>query len=137
MKLLKNFDFDVNEKQFLLGIQEKTAISIFDNKSHLRLDIRMADKKLDFEVLENAIQVKIFDYNLCMAPLEYVLLGKILYIGKIDDIPDSELFEYQDILDFLTIYHANKEKIDEEFLIRKVKEIGLESTFKRLKSIKF
>lgn len=32
-------------------------------------------------------------------------------MGNIDDIPDSELLEYQDVLDFLTIYHANKKML--------------------------
>ena len=80
--------------------------------------------------------VKILDYNLYIAPLEYVLLGKIIFMGRIDDIPDSELFEYQDIFDFLTLYHANKERTNLEFLKQKTKEIGLKSTLDKLLSIK-
>ncbi len=59
-----------------------------------------------------------------------------MYMGKIDDIPDSGLLEYQDIFDFLTIFHLNKNKINMKFLSKKVEEIGLNSTFKRLLSIK-
>lgn len=56
-------------------------------------------------------------------------------MGIINDIPDSELLEYQDIIDFLTIFHANREKVDLAFISNKVKEIGLDSTLNRLLSI--
>jgi len=56
-------------------------------------------------------------------------------MGTIDDIPDSELLEYQDILDFLTIYHANKGSINMDLVYKKIGEIGLLSTLERLLSI--
>lgn len=58
-------------------------------------------------------------------------------MGIIDDIPDSELLEYQDIIDFLTLFHVNKEKINLNFLNDKIKEMGLKSTLNRLLAIKF
>lgn len=136
LNLLKSFDFDVLDNQFYLGYQENTQVSIFDKKSYLRLDVKVAHKSRELEVLNNAIQQKLMGHDLCIAPLEYVLLGKIMYMGKIDDIPDSELLEYQDIFDFLTIFHLNKNKINMKFLSKKVEEIGLNSTFKRLLAIK-
>jgi hypothetical protein len=101
----------------------------------MRLDITIAHKIQEKEVLDKAIKKNILGCELYIAPLEYVLIGKVLFIGRIDDIPDSELLEYQDIFDFLTLYHSNKGKIDLDLLKRKVKEIGLESTLNRLKSI--
>ena len=136
LSLLRTYEFDVMEDQFYKGYQEKTNVSIFDNKSFMRLDIKVADKEREKDVLKNAIQGKLLGHELYITPLEYVLLGKILYMGKIDNILDSELLEYQDIFDFLTLYHTNKEKINIDFLKNKVEEIGLKSTLDRLMSIK-
>jgi len=136
MGLLKAYEFDVLDDQFKLAYQEKTNISVFDKKSFLRLDIKVADKKHEHEVLNNAKREKILGKDLCIAPLEYVLIGKILYRGLIDDIPNSELLEYQDIIDFLTLFHANKEKIDFSFLHSKANQLGLKTTLDKLLSIK-
>jgi len=136
MGLLKTYEFDVLDDQFKLAYQEKTNISIFDKKSFLRLDVKVADKKLEHEVLNNAKREKILGKDLCIAPLEYVLIGKLVYMGLIDDISNSELLEYQDIIDFLTLFHANKENIDLTFLIKKSNQIGLKTTLDKLLSIK-
>ena len=136
LRLLKAYNFDVMEEQFKMAYQERTNISIFDNDSFLRLDIKVAEKQREFDVLKNAINEKILGQELSIASLEYVLIGKIIYMGIINDIPDSELLEYQDIIDFLTIFHANREKVNLAFLSNKVKEIGLDSTLNRLLSIK-
>ncbi len=133
--LLKTYEFDVLDDQFKLAYQEKTNLSIFDKKSFLRLDLKVANKKLEHEVLNHAKKEKILGKDLCIAPLEYVLIGKLLYMGLIDDIPNSELLEYQDIVDFLTLFHANKETIDLAFLNNKAKQIGLKTTLDRLFSI--
>ena len=133
--LLRAYDFDVRDDQINMAFKEHSHASIFDNKSYMRLDITIAQKIHEKEVLEKAIKKNILGCKLYIAPLEYVLIGKILFIGRINDIPDSELLEYQDIFDFLTLYHSNKEKIDVDLLKKKIKEIGLESTLNRLKSI--
>lgn len=133
--LLRSYNFDVMKEQIKMAYQEHTNISIFDNESFLRLDIKIADKKRELDVLKNAIREKILGLELSIAPIEYVLIGKIIYMGKIDDIPDSELLEYQDIIDFLTIFHANKEKVNLALISSKMEEIGLNSTLKRLLSI--
>jgi hypothetical protein len=134
--LLKSYDFNVLEDQFYMGYHEKTQISIFDNKSYFRLDMKIASSRNEKDVLNNAKIAKILGSDMFIAPIEYILIGKILYMGKIDDIPDSELLEYQDILDFLTIYNANKENINMSVIHKKVQEIGLLSTLKRLVSLK-
>ncbi len=135
--LLRSFDFEVMQDQVLMGYKEKTQISVFDKKSPIRLDIKVAFKRSEKDVLNNAVLRKIFGYNLSIAPLEYVLIGKVLYIGNINDVPDSELLEYQDILDFLTIYHANKKTINSDLIAKKINEFGLSSTLDRLLSIDF
>jgi hypothetical protein len=122
---------------FEMAYKEKTNISIFDKKSFLRLDIKIADKKREYEVLNNAMRETIFGKELFIAPLEYVLIGKLIYMGQIDDIPDSEILEYQDVIDFLTIYHANRDKIDIPFLKQKAKEMDLENSLKSLLELEF
>ena len=135
LELLQSYEFDVMRDQFEKAYQEKTNISIFDKKSFLRLDIKVADTQRELEVLNNAIQESIFGKKLWIAPLEDILIGKILYIGQIEDIPKSELLEYQDIIDFLTLFHANREKLDFKFLKTKAKDMNLEKTLKKLLEI--
>jgi len=135
--LLRTYMFDVMEDQFKIAYQERTNISIFDKKSFLRLDIKVADKLREHDVLNNAVLEKILGKELYVASLEYVLIGKIIYVGLIDDVPDSELLEYQDIVDFLTLFHANREKINLELINNKIKEIVLETTLNRLLTITF
>ncbi len=135
--LLKTYEFDVMMDQFQMAYKEKTNITIFDKNSFLRLDIKVADKKREYEVLNNATQQIIYGKKVNIAPLEYVLIGKLIYMGNVSDIPISELLEYQDVIDFLTIYHANKKDINLQFLIEKVKEMGLENNLNKLLEIKF
>ncbi len=136
IKILKENKFDVMEDQFYQGIKEGTNITIFDNKSYFRLDLKIANNNRENELLDRAIMKKLFDLNILIPSLEDVLLGKILYIGDIEDIPDSELLEYQDITDFLTLFHANQESINLVYLKEEIKKIGLELTFNKLLSIK-
>ncbi|TXT59484.1 MAG: hypothetical protein BAJALOKI1v1_1410008 [Promethearchaeota archaeon] len=134
--LLETYEFDVMEEQFKKAYQEKTNVSIFDEKSVLRLDIKVATKKRELEVLNNAIENTLFGNNLYIAPIEYVLIGKIVYMGKISDIPPSELLEFQDCIDFLTLFYANEEEIDVTFLKEKANEMNLEASLEKLLSIK-
>jgi len=137
ISLLKDCDFDVMSDQLYKGYKEKTNVTVFDNRSYLRLDIKFAENEYDNEVIKNARQVNILGKSLLIAPLEYVLIGKIMYIGKIEDLPDSELLEYHDVIDFLTLFHVNKANIDLDFLKKKIKDLGLHSTLKRLIEIRF
>jgi len=56
-------------------------------------------------------------------------------MGLIDDIPNSELLSYQDIIDILTLFHANKEDINLTFINDKARELGLSTTLSRLLSV--
>ncbi|MBD3227485.1 MAG: hypothetical protein GF329_04780 [Candidatus Lokiarchaeota archaeon] len=113
-------------------------MSKFSRINLLEYYIKMlrAGKKTDIEVLNNRELKEISGCKLYIAPLEYVLLGKLMFIGRIEDIPESELLEYQDILDFLIIYNSNKDDVNEDLLTRKAKNLGLENTLNKLKSIK-
>ena len=136
INILKKNDFDVMEDQFFQGIKEGTNITIFDNKSYFRLDLKIANNNRENILLDKAIMKELFDSNLLIPSLEDVLVGKILYIGNIEDIPYSELLEYQDIIDFLTLFHANEESINLKYLEEEIRNIGLELTFNKLLSIK-
>jgi hypothetical protein len=67
-----------------MAYKEKTNFTIFDNKSFLGLDIKIADKKWEYEVLNKAIKELIFGKELYIAPLEYVLIGKLIFIGSVN-----------------------------------------------------
>ncbi|NHI94317.1 MAG: hypothetical protein EAX96_17630 [Candidatus Lokiarchaeota archaeon] len=136
LKLLKSNDFDVIEDQFYKGYKENTHISIFDIKSYMMLDIKISTKESEKEIIKNSLKQSVFGSEIKIASLEQVLIGKILYLGNIDEVPDSDILEYQDVFDFLTLYHSNKQKIDEKLIEEKIKEVGLESTLNRLKSFR-
>ncbi|TXT59635.1 MAG: hypothetical protein BAJALOKI3v1_1040005 [Promethearchaeota archaeon] len=59
-------------------------------------------------------------------------MENIIKMGKIDDIPPSELMEYQDVIDFLTLFYANKERVDIDLITRKARQVNLESTLRKL-----
>ncbi len=70
--------------------------------------------------------------NLKIASVEYILLGKVWFLGDISDIPDSELLEYNDIIDFLNVFANNKDSCDLNWLKKKVSLMKLSSTLDRL-----
>lgn len=67
-----------------------------------------------------------------VASVEYILLEKIWFLGDISDIPDSELLEFNDIIDFLNVFVINKESCDLDWLKKKVSLMNLSSTLNRL-----
>ena len=135
--LLRINDFDVIEDQFSLAYEENSNISIFDDRSFLRLDLKVARNNHELDVLKNAKSETILEKKLKIASLEHVLIGKIIYLGQIDDISDAELLEFQDIIDFLTIYQANKEKINSNVIRKKLEQEDLKKTFERLIAFEF
>jgi len=58
-------------------------------------------------------------------------------MGDLNDESDSDLLSFGDVKDFLTLYYANKEKIDMKLLTKKALEMRIESRMKRLLSLKF
>ncbi len=128
---LKKLDFDVWEEQAKLFIKEKSRLSIFDNKSILRLDLKIANKLDEFEVLAQAKSEIYKGKNLQVATTEQILYGKILYLGDISDIPNSELLKINDVLDFVNVYRQNK-NINLDWLKSKAKEKDLNLTLNKL-----
>ena len=129
---LRARNFDVLDNQVRWAFEEGVNASIFDKLSVMRLDIKIAKKPIDIEALNTGV---IEHYNkMCLkvASVEYILLGKIWFLGDISDIPDSELLEYNDIIDFLNVFVNNKESCDLEWLKKKVSLMKLSSTLNRL-----
>lgn len=132
LEKLKKNNFDVLDEQVQWAFKEGTNASIFDKSSVMRLDIKIAKKPIDIEALNAGVIEHYNQMNLKIASVEYILLGKIWFLGDISDIPDSELLEYNDIIDFLNVFVNNKESCDLDWLKKKVSLMKLSSTLNRL-----
>ncbi len=128
---LKNANFDVMEKQIQMAIKERTNISIFDNESMLRVDLKLSRGVDEGEVLRQAIEESYKGLRIRIASVEQVLYGKILYLGDISDIPDAEMLSYNDVVDFITVFRRHKD-INLDWLKSKAASRGLENTLQRL-----
>ncbi len=129
---LKEEDFDVMETQTRLAIAEGTNASIFDKHSPLRVDLKVAKKKDDLEALASASGESYTGTIIQIASTDQILHGKVLYLGDISDIPDSELAEYQDVRDFINVFRQQREKIRIDVLREKAQRAGLIKTLERL-----
>ncbi len=131
LEALKIANFDVMENQIQMAIKERSNISIFDNDTMLRVDIKLSRRSDEKEVLQQAIEESYKGLRIRLATVEQVLYGKILYLGDISDIPDAELLSYNDIVDFITVFRRHRE-IKLDWLKSKVAARGLETTLQRL-----
>jgi len=129
---LKENDFDVLYDQIRWAFKEGANASVFDNLSVMRLDIKIAKKSIDIDALNAGVIEKFNKMKIKIASVEYILLGKIWFLGNISDIPDSELLEYNDITDFLNVLAFNKESCDLDWLKEKVSLMKLTPTLDRL-----
>lgn len=129
---LKRANFDVLDQQVNMAFKANSNASIFDEKSILRLDVKIAKKRIDLLTLENSQIIEYDQIKIKIACLEDILLEKIWFLGDISDIPDSELLQYNDILDFFNVLLQNKESINFELLEDKVKMLGYLDTLNRL-----
>ena len=132
LKLLSKNDFDVLNDQVKWAFESGVNASIFDNLSSMRLDVKIANKTIDREALLDSSQEIFFDTPLKIASVNFILFGKIWFLGDISDIMDTELLEYNDIKDFIDVYLLNKEKVNMPWLESKCTEINLNSTLSRL-----
>lgn len=132
LERLKENNFEVLDEQVKWAFKENTNASIFDKLSVMRLDIKIAKKSIDKEALDKKIFEPYKDLTLKVASVEYILLDKIWFLGDISDIPDSELLEYNDVLDFLNVYLNNKEKCNFAWLEKRIASMNLSSTLHRL-----
>jgi hypothetical protein len=129
---LKERDFDVLNNQVRLAFEEGVNASIFDELSVMRLDIKIAKKPIDIEALNTGVIEHYNKMRLKVASVEYILLGKIWFLGDISGIPDSELLEYNDVIDFLNVFVNNKDSLDLDWLRKKASAIKSSSTLNRL-----
>jgi len=135
LQALKEKEFDVLENQVHLAFNEGNPAQIFDENSILRLDIRIANTPDTKEILETATIEEYKGIKIKVASVEQILYGKILFLGDISDIPDSELLEYNDVLDIINVYKRNASKIDMKWLEKKVQQKNLTKTLHRLMKI--
>jgi len=128
---LKNNQFEVLDNQIQMAFAEGANASIYDSESALRIDLKIARKSDELEVLNSAVEEVYEEITLRVAPAEEILYGKLLYLGDISDIQDAELLEYSDIRDFVYIFHRQSE-LDINWLTSKAKERELDLTLQRL-----
>lgn len=134
---LKKNNFDVMDDQILMAFNEKTNATIFDKNSVIRLDLKIAYKKDEQEVLAQAQHIIFKGVELEIASIEQILYGKILYLGDISDVSRSDLLNFNDVLDFIAVFKRSS-NIDIEWLKTKVTKINLIETLEKLlKLIKF
>jgi len=130
--LLARNEFDILREQINYALDEGYNISIFDKKSFMRLDLKIAKTSDEQEVLEQAQIEEYAGLKIRIASIEQILYGKILFIGVIDDLRDEELLEINDISDFIVLYDQYKSEINHKWLIEKLRQKNLLPTYERL-----
>jgi len=128
---LKKNNFDVMDDQILMAFNEKTNATIFDKNSVIRLDLKIAYKKDEQEVLAQAQHLIFKGVELEIASIEQILYGKILYLGDISEVSRSDLLNFNDVLDFIAVFKRSS-NIDMEWLKTKVTKKNLIETLERL-----
>ncbi len=132
LNLIKTMEFEVLDEQVKFGLVEGFNISISDKKSFLRIDLKVAKTPDDNDVFKNSNQEEYEGKSVLLATIDQILYGKVLYIGEIEDISDTELLEYNDVLDFVAIYQAHREDTNLIWLKKKAEGKGLGKTLSRL-----
>ena len=130
--LLAKDEFEVPREQINYALKEGHHLSIFEKKSFMRLDLKIAKNTDEKEVIKQATIEEYTGLNVRVASIEQILYGKILYSGSIDDLSDKELLGFNDILDFLVLYNQYKSEIDHEWLTEKIRQKNLLRTYQRL-----
>lgn len=130
--LLAKNEFDILREQINYALNEGHSISIFDKKSFMRIDLKIAKTSDEQDVLEQANIEEYAGLKIRIASIEQILYGKILYIGSIKDLSDEELLEFNDISDFLVLYNQYKSEINDKWLMEKIRQKNLFPTYKRL-----
>ena len=132
LDLLKENNFDVLDNQVKLAFDEGMNASIFDKESTMRLDVKIALSEFDRDALQNFNQVIYSNISINVVSVNHILVGKIMFLGDISDISESELLEYNDVRDFVNVFVHNKEKVNITLLKEKSMEMGLSKTLARL-----
>ena len=129
---LKGRYFDVLDSQVQYALNEGFNLSIFDKRSTLRLDIKIAKSNNDLNALKVAREADYQGLKIRIVPDELILWGKIQYLGNINSLTNEELLNFNDVLDFISIYNLYKQSINIDWLKVQAKETGLEKTLTRL-----
>lgn len=127
----KKGGFDVLEEQIRSAFQEGYNASIYVPNSVIRIDLKLARKLDEREVLEQAKNATYKNTQFKIASVEQILYGKILYLGDISDLEDSELLDFNDAKDFVNVYNTVP-TFDIQWLEQKAKQKGLQKTLNRL-----
>ena len=133
-KLIESFrseGFDVMESQMSAAFKEGSNFSIFAQNSIIRIDMKAARKPDEYEVLQQAVEMRFKENRLLMASIEQILYGKVLYLGDISDLSDGELLDFNDARDFVNVFRTAS-TVNMEWLTKKVEAVGLSKTLQRL-----
>ena len=128
---LKRNDFDVMEEQTKIASIDGSSISILDDLSPLRVDLKIARKPDDVDALKYGVWENYEGIKIRIASTELILFGKALYIGDISSESDANLLEFNDVRDFINVYN-HADHVDMAWLDVKVAKKGLTKTLKRL-----
>ncbi len=131
LKSLEEKGFDVMWEQGRQAFEDGTNFSIFDNRSVLRIDLKVARRTLEVSALEEAVTEEFEGMQIRRSSLESLLLGKLIYMGDLSDIPRHDLFEFTDVMDFIVVYNENTD-IDKEQLVQRARNRGLETRLELL-----
>jgi predicted nucleotidyltransferase len=123
--------FEVMEEQVRNAIREGLNASIFAPNSVIRVDLKVARKPDEIEVLNHSIEEELNGLKFKIASIEQILYGKILYLGDISDLAEGELLEYNDVKDFVNVFNTAV-SLDIEWLKNKAQQRGLSQTLNRL-----
>ncbi len=125
---LENSKFDVMREQAKLALEEGTNLSIFDDKSFMHIDLKVAKSQEALTALNSSKDVNYNNLKLKIPPVEHILYGKILYLGDINNIAEKQLLEYNDVLDFIVVFKNKKAEINLELLRKMAESAGLTNT---------
>ena len=129
---LRENNFEISEEQFQYGIEEGFQIPIFDEKSSMRIDLKIAASKQDQDALNERQIENYLGEQVYLPSLEQILFGKIWFLGDVEDETDENLLEYNDTLDFIAIFQLFQSEIDIDRLRNKTQKVDLEKTLDRL-----
>lgn len=119
--LLEKENFDVSKYSAGIALKEKSHFTIFDKKSKYVIDVVPAFKEEHFAAIEDRKKVKFDKTFIYVASPESTIATKILF-GSAQDIKDAK-----------TILIRKYKELDFAKLAKKVKLLGVEKKYLRLK----
>lgn len=126
-----NAGYIVLEEQLRLVFLEGHNASIYLPSSVIRVDIKVARKPDEAEVIAQAEDATYKGLSFKIATVEQVLYGKVMYLGDVSDLDDDELLDFNDARDFVSVFQSAS-RVDIDWVRCKTRAIGLEQTLDRL-----